>query len=51
MKLEEAAFVQNQFSTALDVSDFLDELQDQFYYLQNDLSACDVFQDMALSQF
>ena len=48
---KEAAFARNQFSTALDVSDILDELQDQFYNLKNDSSARDVFQEIALSQF
>ena len=43
LKEKEAAFVQNQFSTALDVSDILEELQDQFYDLKNDLFALDVF--------
>ena len=51
LKEKEAAFVQNQFSTALDVSDILHELQDQFYDLKHDLFARDVFQEMALSQF
>ena len=51
LKEKEAALVRNPFSTALDVSDIPDELQDQFYDLQNDLSARDVFQEMALSQF
>ena len=43
------AFVRNQFSTALDVSDILDELQDQFYDLKNDSSTRDISQEMALS--
>ena len=51
LKKKEAAFVQNQFSTALDVNDILDELQDRFYDFKNDLFARDVFQKMALSQF
>ena len=49
LKKKEAAFVRNQFSTALDVSVTLDELQDQFYDLKNDLFARDVFLEMALS--
>ena len=51
LKEKEAAVVRNPFSTALDVSDILDELQDQFYDLQNDSFARDVFQEMALTQF
>ena len=51
LKEQEAAFVRNPFSTALDVDDIPDELQDQFYDLRNDLSACDIFQEMPLSQF
>ena len=51
LKENETAFVRNQFSTALDVNDILDELQNQFYDLKNDSSARDVFQEMALSQF
>ena len=34
LKEKEAAFVRNQFSTTLDISDILDELQDQFYDLK-----------------
>ena len=49
LKEKEAAVVRNPFSTALDVSDILDELPDQFYDLQNDSFARDVFQEMALS--
>ena len=48
---KEAAVVRNPFSTALVVNDILDELQDHFYDHQNDSAACDVFQEMALSQF
>ena len=44
-KEQEAAFVRNPFSTALD------ELQDQFCDLQNDSSAHDAFQEIAISQF
>ena len=44
-KEQEAAFVRNPFSTALD------ELQDQFCDLQNDSSAHDDFQEIAISQF
>ena len=44
LKEKEAAFVRNQFSTALDVSDIFGELQDQFYYLRHDSFALDVFQ-------
>ena len=51
LKEKEAAVVRNPFSTALVVSDILDELQDHFYDLQNDSSVRDVFQEMALSQF
>ena len=43
--------VQNPFSTTLDVSDILNELKDQFCDLQNDSSARDVFQNMAIFQF
>ena len=50
LKEKEAPVVRNPFSTALVVSDILDELQDHFYDLQNDSSARDVFQEMALSQ-
>ena len=51
LKEKEAAVVRNPFSTALDVSDILDELLDQFYDLQNDSFARDGFREMALSQF
>ena len=51
LKEKEAPVVRNLFSTALVVSDILDELQDHFYDLQNDSSARDVFQAMALTQF
>ena len=51
LKEKEAAFVRNQFSTALDVNDILDELQDQFNDFKNDSSERDVFQEMAFSQF
>ena len=51
LKEKEVALVRNQCSIALDVSDIFDELPDQFYDLKNDLSARDVFQEMALSQF
>ena len=44
-KKQEATFVRNPFSTALD------ELQDQFCDLQNDSSAHDAFQKIAISQF
>ena len=44
-KEQEAAFVRNLFSTALD------ELQDQFCDLQNDSFAHDAFQEMTISQF
>ena len=50
LKELEAAFVRKLFSTALNVSDIPDELQDQFYDHQNHSSARDVFQKMALSQ-
>ena len=50
LKEKEAPVVRNPFSTAWVVSDILDELQDHFYNLQNDSSARDVFQEMALSQ-
>ena len=50
LKEQEVAFVRNPFSTALDVSDIPDELQDQFYDLHNDSSARDVFQEMELSR-
>ena len=46
-KEKETTFARNHFSTALDVSDILDELQHQFYDLKNDSSARDVFQEMA----
>ena len=46
LKEKEAAFVRSQFSTALDVSDILNELQDQFYDLKNDSFVRDVFQEM-----
>ena len=51
LKEKEAPVVRYPFSTALVVSDILDELQDHFYDLQNDSSVRDVFQEMALSQF
>ena len=51
LKNKEAAVVRNPFSTALIVGDILDELQDHCNDLQNDSSARDVFQEMALSQF
>ena len=34
LKEKEAAIVRNQFSSALDISDILDELQEQFHHLQ-----------------
>ena len=43
--------MRNPFSTALGVSDILDELPDQFYDLQKDSFARDVFREKALSQF
>ena len=49
LKKQEAAFIWNLFSTALNVSDIPDELHDQFYDHQNHSSARDVFQKMALS--
>ena len=49
LKEQEAAFVRNPLSTALNVSDIPDKLQDQFYDHQNHSSARDVFQKMALS--
>ena len=51
LKEQEAAFVRNPFSTALNVSDIPDELQDQFYDHQNHTSSRNFFQKMALSQF
>ena len=50
LKEQEAAFVWNPFSTALNVNDIPDELQDQFYDHQNHSSARECFQKMALSQ-
>ena len=50
IKEQEAAFVRNPLSTALNVSNFPDELHKQFYDHQNHSSARDVFQEMALSQ-
>ena len=50
LKEQEAAFVRNPFSTALNVNDIPDELQDQFHDHQNHSSARDVFQKMALFQ-
>ena len=44
LKEQEAAFVRNPFSTALD------ELQDQFCDLKNDSSAHDAFQEIAICQ-
>ena len=46
---QEAVLVRNPFSTALDVDDIPDELQDQFYDLRNDSWARDVFQERPLS--
>ena len=43
LKKQEAAFVQNPFSIALNVREILDELQDQFYNLQNHSFARDFF--------
>ena len=51
LKENEAAVVRNPFSSALDVADIPDELQDQFCDLRNDSSARDVFQEIPLSQF
>ena len=51
LKQQKAAFVGNLLLTTLDVNDIPDELQDQFYHLQNNSSARDVFYEMALSQF
>ena len=49
LKEQEVAFVRNPFSTALEVSNIPNELLDQFYDLQNDSSAGDVFKEMELS--
>ena len=46
LKEKEAAVVRNPFSTAEDVSDILDELQDKFYDLQNDSFARDGFREI-----
>ena len=43
LKEQEVAFAQNQFSTASNVSDISNELQDQFYEHQNHSSARDFF--------
>ena len=51
LKEQEAAFVRNLLSTVLDVCNIFDELQDQLYDLQNDSSARDVFQEIALLRF
>ena len=51
LKEQEVAFAQNQFSTASNVSDISNELQDQFYEHQNHLSARDFFQKRVLSLF
>ena len=50
-KKPKAALVQNSFLTPLNVSDIFDELPDQFYDLRNDLSAREIFREMALFQF
>ena len=51
LKEQEGVFVRNPFSSALDVDDIPDELQNQFYDIRNDSSARDVFQERPLSQF
>ena len=51
LKEQEVAFAQNQFSTASNVSDISNELQDQFYEHQNHSSARDFFQKRVLSLF
>ena len=51
LKKQEAAFVRNSFSTALNITDIPGELQDQFYDYQNHSSAREFFQKMALSRF
>ena len=48
---QEAAFVRNSFSVAVNESDIPHELQDQFYDHQNHSFTRDFFQKMALSQF
>ena len=45
LKEQEVAFAQNQFSTASNVSDISNELQDQFYEHQNHSSARDFFKN------
>ena len=51
LKEQEVAFAQKQFSTASNVSDISNELQDQFYEHQNHSSARDFFQKRVLSLF
>ena len=51
LKEQAVAFAQNQFSTALNVSDISNHLQDQFYDYQNHSSARDFFQKRVLSLF
>ena len=49
LKEQEAAFEWSPSSTALNVNDIPDELQDQFYDHQNHSSARECFQKIALS--
>ena len=51
LKEQEVAFAQNQFSTASNVSDISNELQEQFYEHQNHSSARDFCQKRVLSLF
>ena len=48
LKENEAAVVRNPFSSALDVADIPDDLQDQFCDLRNDSSARDVFHEIPI---
>ena len=51
LKEQEVTFAQNQFSTASNVSDISNDLQDQFYEHQNHSPASDFFQKRVLSLF
>ena len=51
LKKQEATLARNPFSNSLDVSDVLDEMQEQFIELKNDSAARGIYHEKSLSQF
>ena len=51
LKEEEAILARNPCSNSLDVSDILDEMQEQFIELKNDSTARDIYHEKPLSHF